>query len=111
MLARVISRVACLLLLAITCRPELRFRDVTGIVTDLKGNALPNAAVQLENRPYLSIRSYIPGADGRYRFMRVNREIDYTLRAKYRTLWSKEKTLSSFDTSAHLEFRLVIPTD
>lgn len=86
-------------------------REVTGLVTDKRGNALPGAAVQLENTANLAVRSYITGKDGRYHFAGLNDNVDFTLRAKYRRFWSPQKTLSKFNSSTHPEVDLVIPID
>jgi hypothetical protein len=67
--------------------------------------------VQLENELDLSIRSYITGAEGRYNFSEVSFDIDYTLKARYRKYWSKAKTLSQFNPTAHPEIDLTIPID
>ena len=86
-------------------------RSVTGYVTDKRGNALPGTIVQLENTATLSVRSYITGKNGEYRFNGLNTEVDFTLRAKYRKYWSETKTLSKFNSSEHPEVILVIPID
>jgi hypothetical protein len=44
---------------------------IAGVVTDNRGNELPRAVVQLEDEVTLSVRSYISGTDGRYRFTGV----------------------------------------
>jgi len=80
-------------------------------VTDKKGNALADAVVQLENQITLSVQSYITGDDGRYRFSRVNADIDYTLRARYRSHWSKPHFISRFDSLKNRDIGLVIPID
>lgn len=86
-------------------------RDVTGIVTDMRGNPLPKVAVQIENTANLSVRSYITGKDGRFYFTDLNDDVDFTLKAKYRKWWSKPKTLSKFNEKRHPEIDLVIPID
>jgi hypothetical protein len=93
------------------CHAQFKQRDVSGVVTDARGNALPRVAVQLENTRDLSVRSYITGKDGRYHFDGLNDDIDFTLRAKYRNWWSKPKTLSKFNATVHPELNLVIPID
>jgi hypothetical protein len=90
---------------------QFKERDVSGVVTDARGNPLPNVAVQLENTGNLAVRSYITGNDGRYYFAGLNDGVDFTLKAKYRNYWSKPKTLSKFNSSAHPEVNLVIPID
>ena len=63
-------------------------RPVAGMVTDKKGNTLPGAVVQLENTRSLVVQSYITQKDGRYHFEGLSEDVDYTLRARYRTYWS-----------------------
>jgi hypothetical protein len=93
------------------CNAQYKERDVSGVVTDARGNPLPKVAVQLQNTANLSVRSYITGNDGRYYFAGLNDDIDFTLKAKYRNYWSKPKTLSKFNSLAHPEVNLVIPID
>jgi hypothetical protein len=102
---------AMLLLAWFPCLPQLELRSVTGVVTDKRGNPLPGAAVQLENTNNLSVRSYMTDKDGRYHFTGLNDDIDYTLKAKYRSYWAKPKTLSKFDSSKNPELDLVIPIE
>jgi hypothetical protein len=90
---------------------QFKERDVWGLVTDARGNALPKVAVELENTRSLSVRSYITGKDGRYYFSGLNDDIDFTLKARYRNYWSKPKTLSKFDASLHPEVNLVISVE
>ncbi len=90
---------------------EYHQRDVTGIVTDARGNPLPKVAVQIENTANLSVRSYITGRDGRFYFNNLSDDVDFTLKAKYRNWWSKPKTLSKFDEKRHPEIDLVVPID
>jgi hypothetical protein len=110
-LKRSASIAAIVLLTWLPCESQPQSRPVTGLVTDLRGNALPGAVVQLENTVNLSVRSYITRKDGHYFFTGLNSDVDYTLKAKYRNYWSKPKTLSKFDTSTHPEINLVIPIE
>lgn len=111
MLKRSGSIAAIALLTLLPCESQSQSRPVSGMVTDLRGNALPGAVVQLENTVNLSVRSYITRKDGRYFFTGLNSDVDYTLKAKYRKYWSKPKTLSKFDASTHPEVNLVIPVE
>lgn len=86
-------------------------RDVTGIVTDKRGNSLPGAVVQLENSVTLTVMSYITGKDGRYHFNGTSGDVDYKLRARYRKFWSAQKSLSKLNSSPHPRIDLVIPID
>jgi hypothetical protein len=90
---------------------QVEWRSVSGTVLDRRGNALRDATVQLEDSATLSIRSYITGEDGRYHFTGLRDDLDYTLKAKCRNLWSKPRTLSQFDSSKHFEVNLVIRTE
>lgn len=91
--------------------PQEEVRSVTGVVTDKRGNALPGAAVQLENTVSLSVTSNITDKNGRYHFNRLADDIDFTLKARYRTYWSQRKKLSKFNSSKHPEIDLVIPIE
>jgi hypothetical protein len=106
----ILVSVMALLILA-PCNAQFKQRDVSGVVTDARGNALPSVSVELENTRDQTVRSYITGKDGRYHFNGLNDDIDYTLKAKYKNWWSKPKTLSKFDGSVHAEVDLVIPID
>jgi hypothetical protein len=86
-------------------------RDVSGTVTDARGNVLPKVAVTLENANTLAVRSYITGQDGRYHFEGLNDDVDFVLKAHYRDYWSKPKTLSKFNSEPHPVVVLVIPID
>jgi len=111
MLNRLGLALALALLLQAPSVAQYKQRDVSGVVTDARGNPLPKVAVQIENTANLSVRSYITGNDGRYHFTGLNDDTDFTLKAKYRNYWSKPKTLSKFNTEPHPEVNLVIPVD
>jgi hypothetical protein len=101
-----------LLLVSLPAVSQLfELRVLSGVVTDKRGNALPGAAVQLENSVTLSVMSYITGKDGHYQFNQLHDDIDYTVKAKYRNYWSAQKTLSKLDSSKHPEIDLVIPIE
>ena len=102
---------AMLILVWFPCKSQFEMRSVTGVVTDKRGNALPGAVVQVENTVTLSVMSYVTGKDGRYHFSRLNDDIDFILKARYRKYWSKPKKLSKFNSSPHPEVNLIIPID
>lgn len=111
MLKRIFHLLAILLLVALPCVPQIEIRSVTGVVTDRKGNTVQGAVVQLENTASLLVMSYITGNDGRYHFSRLYGDVDYTLKAKYQSCWSKRKTLSKFDSWKQREVNLVVPIE
>jgi hypothetical protein len=86
-------------------------RPLTGLVIDKRGNPLPGAAVELEDRATLSIMSYITGTDGRYHFNGLLDDRDYTLKAKYKSYWSNGKILSKFNSSKNPHVDLIVPID
>lgn len=103
---------AMLLLFGLSCTPQIsQVRPLSGVVTDKRGNALPGAAVQLENTATMVVVSYITDKDGHYHFNLLHDDVDYTVKAKYRNWWSEKKTLSKFDSVKHPEIDLVIPID
>jgi len=104
-------RISLLLLVGFPSLPQFEARNVSGVVTDQRGNALPGAAVQLENLSNLSIMSNITGKDGCYHFNNLQDDVDYTLRAEYRNYCSRRKTLSKFDSSQHPWIKLIVPVD
>ena len=108
---RIVQIFAAVLFLLAPLRAEYHQRDVTGVVTDMRGNPLPKVAVQIENTANLSVRSFITGKDGRFYFNNLNDDVDFTLKAKYRKWWSKAKTLSKFNEKPHPEINLIIPID
>ena len=111
MLKSTIRLAVLLFVIGFPSLPRFELRNVSGVVTDKRGNALPGAAVQLENLNNLSIMSYITAQDGRYYFNGLYDDIDYTLRAKYRQHWSERKTLSKLDSSRHPKIQLIIPIE
>ena len=86
-------------------------RSVSGVVTDKRGNTLPQAVVLLENTSNLTVRSYITDKDGQYHFDGVNDDVDFTLKARHRNYWSSKKTLSKFNSAKRPEINLVIPIE
>lgn len=111
MLTRLSLVLAIAVLIQAPAGAQYKQRDVSGVVTDARGNPLPRVAVQIENTANLTVRSYITGNDGRYHFTGLTDDTDFTLKAKYRNYWSKPKTLSKFNAEPHPEVNLVIPID
>jgi len=111
MLTRTVRLSVMLLIAGLSASPQFETRLVTGVVTDLGGNALRGAAVQLENTETLSVVSYVTDDDGGYHFSGLHDDIDYILKAKYRRWWSKPKRVSKFNSSKQAKVNLIIPID
>jgi hypothetical protein len=80
------------------------------MVADKLGNALPGAVVEIENAKSMAVGSYITQKDGRYYFHQLSTDSDYTLRARYRALWSKPRLLNKFTNGARVVIDLQIET-
>ena len=69
--------------------------------------------MQIENSVLLGVRSYISQGDGEYHFSRLDRDVDYRLRASYDGVEGPAKTLSQFDSKddkvINLEVRMPRP--
>jgi len=72
-------------------------RLLTGKVLDGGDNPLPNAVVYLTNTHTRSVKTYIVGPDGVYRFPALQPSIDYEVYAQYDNRKSGTKTVSQFD--------------
>src|SRR6267378_2622733 len=72
-------------------------RLLTGKVLDGGDNPLPNAVVYLTNTHTRSVKTYIVGPDGAYRFPALQPSIDYEVYAQYDNRKSGTKTVSQFD--------------
>ena len=82
-------------------------RVVTGKVTDKDGTGL-KATVYLKDGHTLSVKSYVAGEDGVYRFGQLGSSGDYQLWAEADGKKSGVKNISSFDTRKQFEINLKI---
>ncbi len=98
-------------LMLVSAHASSDFRSLTGEVTDKAGNALPGAVVQIENTRTLQVRSWITDKSGHYCFNELFEDVDYTVRAHYRRIWSRSRTLSKFNSKEKPELTLVVPVD
>ena len=73
-------------------------RVLTGQVTDHHEAPLVNAIVYLKNTKTLTVRTYITGVKGDYRFPELSPDVDYQVYAEFNGVKSDTKTLSSFDS-------------
>src|SRR6267154_3807586 len=72
-------------------------RLLTGKVLDGGDNPLPNAVVYLTNTHTRSVKTYIVGPEGTYRFPALQPTTDYEVYAQYDNRKSSTKTVSQFD--------------
>lgn len=72
-------------------------RTLQGQVMDDREAPLPDAIVYLKNTKTLTVKTYIAGKDGSYRFNALSPNIDYEVYAEHDGKKSDTKTLSSFD--------------
>ncbi len=85
-------------------------RLLTGKVLDGGDNPLPNAVVYLTNTRTRSVKTYIVGPDGAYRFPALQPTIDYEVYAQYNNRKSGTKTVSQFDDRPQVYIDLKIDT-
>jgi len=83
---------------------------LTGKVLDAGDNPLPNAVVYLTNTQTRSVKTYIVGEDGTYRFPALQPTIDYEVYAQYDNSKSGTKTVSQFDDRTEVYITLKIKT-
>jgi len=85
-------------------------RLLTGKVLDGWDNPLPNAVVYLTNTHTRSVKTYIVGPDGTYRFPALEPTIDYEVYAQYNNRKSGTKTVSQFDDRLQVYISLKVDT-
>jgi hypothetical protein len=85
-------------------------RVVQGKVVDKSDAALKGAVVYLKDGHTLSVKSYIAGDNGAYRFGQLAQNTDYSVWAESDGKKSAVKNISSFDTKTEINIMLVIDT-
>jgi hypothetical protein len=85
-------------------------RLVLGKVLDHQDNPLPDAIVYLTNTRTRSVKTYIVGQDGTYRFPALSSAIDYEIYAQYKGRKSDTKSVSQFDDRSEVYLDLKIDT-
>jgi len=89
---------------------EEKTRLLTGKVLDGSDNPLANAVVYLTNTHTRSVKTYIVGPDGTFRFPALQPSIDYEVYAQYNNRKSHTKTVSQFDDRTQVYISLKIDT-
>ena len=85
-------------------------RLLTGKVLDGGDNPLANAVVYLTNTHTRTVKTYIVGPDGAYRFPALQPSLDYEVYAQFNDRKSGTKTLSQFDDRTQVYIALKINT-
>jgi hypothetical protein len=85
-------------------------RLLMGRVVDHTDSPLAGAIVYLSNTRTQSVKTYIVGQDGSYRFPGLSPNIDYEVYAQSKGKKSDTKTVSSFDSRPQLNIVLKIDT-
>jgi Carboxypeptidase regulatory-like domain len=78
-------------------KPQDKTRLLSGKVLDNGDNPLKDAVVYLTNTHTRSVKTYIVGPDGTYRFPALQPNIDYEVYAQFNNRKSHTKTVSQFD--------------
>lgn len=81
-----------------------------GKVLDNDDNPLPDAVVYVTNTRTRSVRSYIVGKDGAYRFPALASAVDYEVYALFKNHKSDTKSVSQFDDRSQVYMVLKINT-
>jgi Carboxypeptidase regulatory-like domain len=85
-------------------------RLLLGKVLDPQDNPLPDAIVYLTNTRTRSVKTYIVGPDGTYRFPALSTAIDYEVYAQYKGRKSDTKSVSQFDDRSQVYVDLKVNT-
>ena len=91
-------------------KKEDKTRLLTGKVIDSGDDPLANAVVYLTNTRDHSVKTYIVGPEGTYRFPALQPTIDYEVYAQFNKRRSHTKTVSQFDNRQQVYIDLKIET-
>jgi hypothetical protein len=83
-------------------------KTVTGKVLDKHDSPLASSVVYLTNTRTRTIKTYIAGQDGGYRFPALTPDIDYEIYAQYNGRKSDTKMVSQFDNRSVINIDLHI---
>lgn len=85
-------------------------RLLTGKVIDKQDNPLPNSVVYVTDTRTRSVKTYIVGPDGTYRFPALAANVDYEIYAQLNGKNSDTKKMSQFDDRKVVSIVLRIDT-
>ncbi|MGA7686130.1 MAG: carboxypeptidase-like regulatory domain-containing protein [Terriglobales bacterium] len=91
-------------------KKEDKTRLLTGKVIDSGDGPLANAVVYLTNTHDHSVKTYIVGPEGTFRFPALQPTIDYEVYAQFDKRRSHTKTVSQFDDRQQVYIDLKIET-
>jgi hypothetical protein len=83
-------------------------RLLYGKVLDPQDNPLPDSVVYLTNTRTRSVKTYIVGTDGTYRFPALSAATDYEVYAQYKGKKSDAKSVSQFDDRSQVYLDLKV---
>jgi hypothetical protein len=83
-------------------------RLLVGKVIDGSDSPLPNAVVYLTNTRDRTVKTYIVGPEGTYRFPSLQANVDYEVYAQFDKRKSRTKTVSQFDNRTQVYIDLKI---
>jgi len=96
-----VTAITLLFSLAVSAAPDKKDKQVGrllfGKVLDPQDNPVPDAVVYVTNTRTRSVKTYIVGKDGSYRFPALSSAIDYEVYAQFNGKKSDTKSVSQFD--------------
>jgi hypothetical protein len=96
-----VSAILLLFSLAASAAPDKKDKQVGrllfGKVLDPQDNPVPDAVVYVTNTRTRTVKTYIVGKDGSYRFPALSNAIDYEVYAQFNGKKSDTKSVSQFD--------------
>ena len=116
LLAGIVVACALLVLLGAVSGASPDKRDKTvgrllfGKVLDPQDNPLPDAVVYVTNTRTRTVKTYIVGPDGTYRFPALSTAVDYEVYAQYQGRKSDTKSVSQFDDRSQVYLDLKVNT-
>ncbi len=83
-------------------------RLLFGKVLDPQDNPLPDAVVYVTNTRNRTVKTYIVGPDGTYRFPALSSAVDYEVYAQFKGHKSDTKSVSQFDDRSQVYLDLKV---